>query len=109
MHYHNESYFLQWRCIIHLLDVEQTQPHMNSCSNSVRLYCKLNGHSNDEVIKMENALREIDRLSDRLRSLRPLNSGEVNRIREEFIIENVFNSNASTPSSTAMDVRVDWS
>jgi Fic family protein len=37
---------------------------------------------------------ETNRLADILHSLRPLNSGELSRLREEFIIDNTYNSNA---------------
>lgn len=37
---------------------------------------------------------EIDSLRDKLHSLRPLNQTELRRIREQFIIENTYNSNA---------------
>jgi Fic family protein len=36
----------------------------------------------------------IDGLRDRLKSLRPLNKTELARLREEFMIENTYNSNA---------------
>ncbi|MDR3166116.1 MAG: Fic family protein [Synergistaceae bacterium] len=35
-----------------------------------------------------------DKLRDRLRTLRPLNETELKRLREEFMIENTYNSNA---------------
>lgn len=37
---------------------------------------------------------EIDALSEQLRNLRPLNPTELKRLRNEFIIENTYNSNA---------------
>lgn len=37
---------------------------------------------------------KIDRLSAKLRSMRPLNETELRRLRDEFIIENTYNSNA---------------
>ena len=37
---------------------------------------------------------QLDALSERLASMRPLNAGELKRLREEFLIENTFNSNA---------------
>lgn len=40
-----------------------------------------------------NLLR-IDALAAKLKSLRPLNSTELKRLREEFMIENIYNSNA---------------
>jgi Fic family protein len=37
---------------------------------------------------------KIDELRDRLKSMRPLNETELARLREEFMIENTYNSNA---------------
>lgn len=37
---------------------------------------------------------EIDNLKDKLTSMRPLNRAELQRLREEFIINNTYNSNA---------------
>ncbi|MDR2897582.1 MAG: Fic family protein [Spirochaetaceae bacterium] len=37
---------------------------------------------------------KIDALQAKLQSLRPLNQGELKRLRNEFIIENTYNSNA---------------
>jgi Fic family protein len=39
-------------------------------------------------------LENIDKLKSKLNALRPLNEGELKRLRNEFIIENTFNSNA---------------
>ena len=36
----------------------------------------------------------IDELRDELKTLRPLNDGELSRIREEFMIDSTYNSNA---------------
>jgi Fic family protein len=36
----------------------------------------------------------VDKLRDRLKALRPLNETELKRLREEFMIENTYNSNA---------------
>ena len=36
----------------------------------------------------------IDELSSKLRSMRPLNATELKRLRDEFVIENTYNSNA---------------
>lgn len=36
----------------------------------------------------------IDNLKNKLKNLRPLNEGEIKRLRNEFIIENTYNSNA---------------
>ena len=41
-----------------------------------------------------NKLKKIDSLKEKLNNLRPLNKGELERIREEFIINNTYNSNA---------------
>ena len=37
---------------------------------------------------------KIDQLKEQLASLRPLNDTELKRLREEFMIENTYNSNA---------------
>ena len=37
---------------------------------------------------------KIDTLSDNLKSKRPLNAAEIKRLRDEFIIENTYDSNA---------------
>jgi Fic family protein len=47
-------------------------------------------------------LNEIDNLSANLRSLRPLNSGELARLREEFAIENTYDSNAIEGNSLTL-------
>ena len=39
-------------------------------------------------------LRRVDELQSRLAALRPLNAGELARLREEFSIENTYHSNA---------------
>ena len=36
----------------------------------------------------------VDELRNKLKSLRPLNETELRRLREEFMIENTYNSNA---------------
>ena len=36
----------------------------------------------------------IDELKNKLKSMRPLNEAELKRLREEFMIENTYNSNA---------------
>lgn len=38
--------------------------------------------------------KRIDELLAKLKSLRPLNEGEMNRLREDFIVENTYHSNA---------------
>jgi len=43
---------------------------------------------------MNNILTEINELEIKLRSLRPLNKSELKRLRDEFIIETTYNSNA---------------
>ena len=42
----------------------------------------------------KNPLNKIDELKAKLADLRPLNQGEIRRLREEFIIENTYNTNA---------------
>lgn len=37
---------------------------------------------------------EVDNLKDKLKSMRPLNQAELQRLREEFMINNTYNSNA---------------
>ena len=37
---------------------------------------------------------EIDALRQKLQSLRPLNATELTRLRQEFMIENTYDSNA---------------
>ena len=37
---------------------------------------------------------ELDSLAAQLRAMRPLNPGELRRLREEFAIENAYDSNA---------------
>ena len=43
---------------------------------------------------MNPILTEIDMLKNTLRSLRPLSKAELQRLRDEFIIETTYNSNA---------------
>jgi Fic family protein len=45
---------------------------------------------------------EIDALAAELRSLRPLNDGELARLREDFVIENTYNSNAIEGNSLTL-------
>jgi Fic family protein len=45
---------------------------------------------------------KIDALKDKLKSLRPLNDTEVKRLRDEFIIENTYNSNAIEGNSLTL-------
>jgi Fic family protein len=44
----------------------------------------------------------IDTLAAELRSLRPLNPGEVKRLREDFVIDNTYNSNAIEGNSLTL-------
>ena len=43
---------------------------------------------------MKNILAEIDKLQNDLKGMRPLNAAELKRLRDEFIIETTYNSNA---------------
>lgn len=43
---------------------------------------------------MNTLLQQVDALKNKLRSLRPLNQAELKRLREEFVIETTYNSNA---------------
>jgi len=45
-------------------------------------------------MKLQEALRQVDTLRAELAALRPLNAGELARLREQFAIENTYNSNA---------------
>ena len=42
---------------------------------------------------MNNTLKNIDTLKDQLNTLHPLNSTELKRLRDEFVIESTYNSN----------------
>jgi Fic family protein len=44
----------------------------------------------------------VDKLKDKLSSLRPLNNGELKRLRDEFNIENTYNSNAIEGSTLTL-------
>ena len=44
----------------------------------------------------------IDELENKLKSMRPLNETELKRLREEFIIENTYNSNAIEGNSLTL-------
>ncbi|MCL2847344.1 MAG: Fic family protein [Firmicutes bacterium] len=44
----------------------------------------------------------VDKLQKKLKSFRPLNQAEVNRLREEFVIENTYNSNAIEGNSLTL-------
>lgn len=45
-------------------------------------------------MELHEALHQIDTLQAELAALRPLNVGELARLREEFAVENTYNSNA---------------
>lgn len=45
-------------------------------------------------MNLQEKLSRIDLLHEKLKSLRPLNDSEVKRLRDEFIINNTYNSNA---------------
>ncbi|MEG0144418.1 MAG: hypothetical protein RSA21_10085, partial [Akkermansia sp.] len=45
-------------------------------------------------IKLKELLAEIDKNLEKLSTLRPLTQGEVERLRDEFLIEFTYNSNA---------------
>lgn len=45
---------------------------------------------------------EVDKLKTQLQSMRPLNEGEIKRLRTEFIIENTYNSNAIEGSTLTL-------
>lgn len=45
---------------------------------------------------------KIDSLRDKLKTLRPLNDAELKRLREEFIIENTYHSNAIEGSTLTL-------
>jgi len=47
-------------------------------------------------------LKRIDELQNTLRTLRPLNSAELKRLREEFMIENTYDSNAIEGSTLTL-------
>ncbi|MDR0943260.1 MAG: Fic family protein [Ruminococcus sp.] len=47
-------------------------------------------------------INEIDSLAAKLSSLRPLNAGELARLREEFAIENTYDSNAIEGNSLTL-------
>lgn len=48
----------------------------------------------DIVYYVRMNFKRIDELKNTLKSLRPLNESELRRLREEFMIENTYNSNA---------------
>ena len=48
----------------------------------------------DGRLSKTNILAEIEYKKERLNAMRPLTSGELNRLRQEFMIEFTYNSNA---------------
>jgi len=48
------------------------------------------------------AISELDTLKTKLTGMRPLNEAELNRLREQFAIENTFNSNAIEGSTLTL-------
>lgn len=52
--------------------------------------------------KLSAALARVDALQAQLAALRPLNAGELARLREEFITENTYNSNAIEGSTLTL-------
>jgi Fic family protein len=44
----------------------------------------------------------IDALKNKLNAMRPLNEGEVKRLREEFVVESTYDSNAIEGSSLTL-------
>jgi Fic family protein len=46
--------------------------------------------------------KSLDLLKERLRSLRPLNPAELKRMRDEFAVENTYNSNAIEGSTLTL-------
>lgn len=45
-------------------------------------------------MNLQEKLLEVDSLFEKLKSLKSLNESEVKRLREEFIIDYIYNSNA---------------
>lgn len=52
--------------------------------------------------KLKMKLKEIDKLHQKLSSMRPLNATETKRLREEFMIESNYNSNAIEGSTLTL-------
>ena len=52
---------------------------------------------------MNRKLKIIEGLKDKLSFLRPFTSGEINRLREEFVIEYTYDSNAIEGSTLTLD------
>ena len=53
-------------------------------------------------MQLQETLRRVDTLRAELAALRPLNAGELARMREEFAIENTYNSNAIEGNSLTL-------
>jgi Fic family protein len=51
---------------------------------------------------MRVSFSRVDKLQKKLKSLRPLNETELKRLREEFMIENTYNSNAIEGNSLTL-------
>lgn len=59
---------------------------------------------------MNDKIKQVYDLREKLSNLRPLNSGELKRLNEEFVVNNTYNSNAIEGSTltfreTAMILR----
>ena len=50
----------------------------------------------------KSRLNKVDELKGRLAGLRPLNAGEIKRLREEFVIENTYDTNAIEGSTLTL-------
>lgn len=53
--------------------------------------------------EIEILLKEIENKKDIISKLRPLNKSEIERLQEDFIIENTYNSNAIEGSTITLD------
>lgn len=51
---------------------------------------------------MTNTIKQAYELKEKLSKLRPLNKGELKRLREEFVINNTYNSNAIEGNSLTL-------
>lgn len=51
---------------------------------------------------MNNKIKQVYDLKEKLSSLRPLNSGELKRLKDEFAINNTYNSNAIEGSTLTL-------
>ena len=54
------------------------------------------------MMQLQETLRRVDTLRAELTALRPLNAGELARMRDEFAIENTYNSNAIEGNSLTL-------